>query len=131
MEVENQKSRKYQKLRNWFNSKQKEEDRPSSFSLNEIQGSYVFVCVFLMCVCIYIYALLLLSKTRINQGGGACTIVNSRWSRRSEWWLWGQPFPSFIGIGSMHFNKWTKVNQLITIYMYIYKIFWVGLCLVR
>ncbi|ESW23157.1 hypothetical protein PHAVU_004G023200 [Phaseolus vulgaris] len=37
MEVENQKSRKYQKLRNWFNSKQKEEDRPSSFSLNEIQ----------------------------------------------------------------------------------------------
>ncbi|WVZ14239.1 hypothetical protein V8G54_011805 [Vigna mungo] len=41
MEVENQKARKYHhRLRNWFNSKQKEEDRPSSFSLNEIQGSY-------------------------------------------------------------------------------------------
>ncbi|KAG4926378.1 Type I inositol polyphosphate 5-phosphatase 8 [Glycine max] len=38
MEVENdQKPRRYhQRLRNWFNSKQKE-DRPSSFSLNEIQ----------------------------------------------------------------------------------------------
>lgn len=36
MEVENQKSR-YQWLRNWFNSKQKEDHRPSSYSLNEIQ----------------------------------------------------------------------------------------------